>query len=243
MLANPQKENGYTAICNELMEVLAKAKLNGTQFRILYCILRYTYGFQEKEHEFSLNFLAKSIDCNYCQTKRGLSDLIDKKIVKIIKEANFNSSRVLSVNKNYDEWVGVLNSIEGAKKHRGCEIVCKEGAKKPPPQGAKKDPNKEIIYKEIYKEKEKEKATSTIDKIIDFYTANDTLKETIRDFIKMRKAIKKVMTDKALELVLKKLNKLTNDENEKIEILNQSIVNSWQGVFPLKKQQQEDWRF
>lgn len=50
----------------------------------------------------------------------------------------------------------------------------------------------------------------------------------------MRKTIKKPMTTKALELLIKNLDKLTNLEAEKIEILNQSIEHGWQTVYPLK---------
>ena len=57
------------------------------------------------------------------------------------------------------------------------------------------------------------------------------------EFIKMRNKIKKPLTEKAEELILKKLNKLTDNENDKISILEQSIENSWQGVFPLKESQ------
>ena len=71
--------------------------------------------------------------------------------------------------------------------------------------------------------------------IISDYTSNEKLIEAINDFMEMRKKIKKPMTDKAISLMLKKLDTLTNDETKKIEILEQSIANSWQGVFPLKK--------
>jgi hypothetical protein len=42
------------------------------------------------------------------------------------------------------------------------------------------------------------------------------------------------MTEKAIELMIKKLDKLTNDNDEKIEILNLSIMNGWKGIFPIK---------
>ena len=57
---------------------------------------------------------------------------------------------------------------------------------------------------------------------------------TLRDFIDMRKSIKKPMTTKALELLINNLNKLSNNDEEKIAILNQSIERSWQTVYPLK---------
>ena len=54
-------------------------------------------------------------------------------------------------------------------------------------------------------------------------------------FLLMRKQLKKPMTDKAKELLKSKLEKLAPaDEQTQIEILEQSIMNNWQGVFPLK---------
>lgn len=71
----------------------------------------------------------------------------------------------------------------------------------------------------------------------DVFTENafsTELENTLKDFIDMRKTIKKPMTTKALELLIKNLEKLTNLEEEKIAILNQSIEHGWQTVYPLK---------
>ena len=70
-------------------------------------------------------------------------------------------------------------------------------------------------------------------KNINRYSENEKMVEAIVDFIKMRKSIKKPMTERAVELMLAKLDKLANDDETKIEILNRSIMNSWQGIFPL----------
>lgn len=93
--------------------------------------------------------------------------------------------------------------------------------------------------KESKKEKNKTKEA-------DKRTYDDILKETISDkelldrfaeFIKMRKMIKAPLTNKALELSIKKLNKLAPGDIEKQkEILEQSVMNSWKGLFPLKDQ-------
>lgn len=79
-----------------------------------------------------------------------------------------------------------------------------------------------------------ENRNSNRDKIIGEYTTNPELKQTILDFIEMRNKIKKPMTDKAISLLLKKLSELATTDEEKILILEQSIANSWQGVFELK---------
>ncbi len=92
------------------------------------------------------------------------------------------------------------------------------------------------IEKDTELEKKKKKKRSTYNTIIDEYTKNEELKNTILEFIKMRTLIKSKMTDNALNLMLNKLDKLTNDDDMKIKILEQSIMNSWKSVFPLKEQ-------
>lgn len=66
------------------------------------------------------------------------------------------------------------------------------------------------------------------------FTRNKLLIETIIDFMKMRDEIKKPMTDRALQLMLRKLRNLSLDEQIQIKILENSIENCWQGIFPLR---------
>jgi hypothetical protein len=53
-------------------------------------------------------------------------------------------------------------------------------------------------------------------------------------FEEMRRKLKKPLTTKAAELTIKKLNELSADHNIQVKILEQSIQQGWQGVFPLK---------
>ena len=92
----------------------------------------------------------------------------------------------------------------------------------------------------IEKEKNKKKNETEFDQLINQNFSDEELKKTIYDFIKMRKAIKKPLTTKGLELMIKKLYKLTTNINEQIEILNNSIMNNWQGIFPLKQEQKSN---
>lgn len=61
--------------------------------------------------------------------------------------------------------------------------------------------------------------------------------ETYSDFKNMRKNIKKPMTERAEKILLTKLKKLTGENNEDlaIKILEQSILNNWQDIYPLKE--------
>ena len=101
----------------------------------------------------------------------------------------------------------------------------------------------------IEKKKEKKKKTSGLDEIINNYTSNLELQETLQDFLKMRKAQKKVMTDRALKTLLNKLDTLATTDEEKIERLEESICNCWLTVYPKKnfnnkqksKEEQTEW--
>lgn len=60
------------------------------------------------------------------------------------------------------------------------------------------------------------------------------LSEAMHDFEEMRRKMRRPLTEKAKEMILKKLAKLAGgDEEKEIAILQQSIMNGWQGVFPL----------
>ena len=67
------------------------------------------------------------------------------------------------------------------------------------------------------------------------YTKNEELLEALEGFVEMRKRIKAPLTERALSLLLSKLDSLAQDEATKIAIVNQSVENSWRGVFPLKQ--------
>ena len=69
--------------------------------------------------------------------------------------------------------------------------------------------------------------------------ANDINKSpldiALDNFKDHRKQLKAPMTDQAYKMLLNKLEKLSDgDEEKKVAILNQSIENGWKGVFELK---------
>lgn len=74
---------------------------------------------------------------------------------------------------------------------------------------------------------------STVESIIE--TQDERLQEPLRNFVEMRKAIKRPITARGLELAVKKLQQMTSNIAEQVDIVNQSTMNSWQGFFPLKR--------
>lgn len=71
------------------------------------------------------------------------------------------------------------------------------------------------------------------------YADNELLNNAIIAFVEHRQALKKPMSDNAIKILIGKLNKLSPDVNVQVEIINQSILNGWQGVFPLKQESKQ----
>lgn len=85
--------------------------------------------------------------------------------------------------------------------------------------------------------KAQSKPVENFDSIIQKSTESTELREALVEFVKFRKLIKKPMTNKALELIIAKLNKLGQSDMERVAILNQSIERGWAGVFSLKDEE------
>lgn len=101
--------------------------------------------------------------------------------------------------------------------------------------------NSSIIDKNNNKEENAPRScNNSFDEIINNFTEHEPLRTALIEYVKMRKLIKKPLTSHALELCLTKKNTglfdLSGGNDElATEIVNQSICNSWQGLFPLKK--------
>ena len=96
------------------------------------------------------------------------------------------------------------------------------------------DNDNERIVDDSYHDSSRMPKTSQKPKIV-YFENNEELDRTFHDYLDMRKKIKKPATDRAIELAIKKLDKLSNgDDDIKIEIINQSIMNCWQDLYELK---------
>ena len=81
--------------------------------------------------------------------------------------------------------------------------------------------------------KKKERKPTGYDEILS--TVPDDLKELYLEFIKMRKLIKSPMTDRALIMLINKVNELEPlDIDRQKQMLETAILNNWKSVYPLK---------
>lgn len=96
--------------------------------------------------------------------------------------------------------------------------------------------DKELSKEEKVKKEENSKKQTAKEEILDIFNRfagyDDELALALQSFAEMRKAIKKPLTVNAANLVCKTLKGFP--QSDWIEIINQSVLNSWAGLYPLK---------
>jgi hypothetical protein len=205
------KDESYFQVSGWMINRLG---LKGTTLNV-YAII---YGFtQDGETEFtgSRQYLCEFTGATKPTIDKSLNELIEKDL--IIKQS-YSINNVL-FNK-YKANLDKINNFTGSK-----ETLL----------GGSKEtlPNNIDINNINNKERKKD---GNYDEIINSQITNEDLKSTLYEFIKMRKLIKKPMTDRALQLLIGKLHKLANTPDKAIKVLEQSIVNNWQDIYEIKQQ-------
>lgn len=97
-------KEGYTNISNDLIDNLYKLPLNGTDIRVIACILRYTAGVSRRSCELSAAFVAKWGNCDLRAVKRALKKLQERKIIVRINSGESGKTAELMVNEDVKEW-------------------------------------------------------------------------------------------------------------------------------------------
>ena len=80
-MANPQRENGHIDVANEIAEALAKTQLSGYESRILWVILRKTYGWHKKIDSISITQFEKATGLKRRHIQRTLKKLLNRNII------------------------------------------------------------------------------------------------------------------------------------------------------------------
>jgi len=101
-MANPQKEDGFTPIANEIAEALCRVNLSAYESRVLWFLFRKTYGWEKKTDRIALSQFSKGTGLDRRIVHRTLKHLEARKIVVIYRG---DKRRVrYGFQKNYELW-------------------------------------------------------------------------------------------------------------------------------------------
>jgi len=101
-MANPQIENGYIKIANEILDQLIRLKLSNYEFRVLLYIIRRTYGFNKKKEQITLAQFSRATGIRRQHIHRSLKKLESRKIIVI--STNSKNRATYRFQKNYEKW-------------------------------------------------------------------------------------------------------------------------------------------
>jgi len=102
-MASPQKENGYTAIANEILEKLVNISLLGSEFQVLLFIIRKTYGYHKKSDRISLTQFENGTGLSRPTIVKTLKNLVSRNMVVKIYLPDENKG--YSFVKDHEKWV------------------------------------------------------------------------------------------------------------------------------------------
>jgi len=101
-LALPQKENGYVAIANKIMEALANIRIPGEARQVLDVIFRKTYGWNKKEDRISLSQFRKMTGLKDHYIIRSRRRLISMNLITTKKDKG--GAVIYRFQKDYTKW-------------------------------------------------------------------------------------------------------------------------------------------
>lgn len=220
------KDNNYIVIQAFMVKQL---ELKGNELLVYALIYGYSQT-EENRYTGSLQYIAEWLNSSKQTVINTLKSLLEKGLIQKyeylkngVKYVEYYAS---DLNSGQNFLLGYSNNLNGGSQNFLPNNINNNNI------------SNNIERKETINSKEKNLSEAQeIQKIIDDnFKYNNELYETYNEFNKMRNKSKKASnTPYANKQIINKLNKMTNDDNEKIEIINQSIINGWVGIFPLKK--------
>lgn len=135
------------------------------------------------------------------------------------------------------------DEIIKAFDHKKSNFLTTSGEKFLPQEVKNFDHNNTKDKKTKEKDIDSERKKATFDDVLDsveIIRENPDLRESFIEYIKMRKLIKKPLTDRALKLNINEAFKLGGGNAETMRaIVDQSIQHSWAGMYALKQETQQ----
>jgi len=113
-MENPQLENGYTRIANEIMDALMRIRIPGEQTQCLLFILRQTYGYNRKTARISMPEFMEATGLKRQYVYRALKSLNEKRIIRINNDSK--KHKVYGINKDYSKWGEIKKRINNDSK-------------------------------------------------------------------------------------------------------------------------------
>lgn len=140
----PQLENGYMMIANELVEAMAAADLNARQQRIVWAVMRLTYGWGTKMARIQGGDLARLTKFS----KNRCHDIVSELLARRVLVRDGSSHSPMGINKHYHEWKSKAPKQAPTPRNRKGGETPQNGVKETPHLGVKETPQDGVASKD-----------------------------------------------------------------------------------------------
>lgn len=145
-----------------------------------------------------------------------------------------------------DKWVSKREAGQsgGKAERKQSESKREANVKQTESKREPKEKEKEKV-KEREREKEKAKDKNTNARARVAMDPDPEVDDAIEEFIKHRRTLRRPMSDRAVSLLVAKLNRLANTPQEKVELINTAIERGWLTIYEPKEEKKvsglPDW--
>ena len=219
-------DNGFILIHRKLLEWEWYSSVNDTRL-FIHCLLKANWkdgkfkGVDIPRGSFvtSIRKLAKETGLSVKQVRVSLEHL---KMTHELAHTTTSKYSIITINK-YNDYQIDGTQIDNQRANKG--------QTKGNNRIKEKKEIKEINIKEKYKK----------EKIEEIYFESLRVNSIFNEFLELRKKLKAVNSDRAINTLINKLNKY--DEETQYKMIEQSIVNSWKDVYELKENKNKEYSF
>ncbi|MBR6633172.1 MAG: replication protein [Clostridia bacterium] len=104
-MASTRKENGFTAIPNNLLEALYSSDFTATELKVLFTVIRYTYGYRRESAQLSLQFISRANGIGKDQIAKCIRKLCADRVLTTYRDATSTTPKQLGINTDYQLWL------------------------------------------------------------------------------------------------------------------------------------------
>jgi phage replication O-like protein O len=119
-MANPQVEHGHLELANEIVESLAKIRISGTEWQLLWVILRKTYGWHKKRDAIPLTQFRDMTGLSGPHTVRSLKKLLRKKVIVATRAGG---ATIYGFNKDFEKWAPMPKKVTVTRRDAASKEV------------------------------------------------------------------------------------------------------------------------
>jgi phage replication O-like protein O len=174
-MADVQREKGFTGIANQILEALAKTRINGEARQVLDVIFRKTYGFNKKTDLIALSQFVEYTGLHKTGVCKGIAKL---KSMNIITQKGNEIAKEYGIIKDFELWKPLPKKVIAEVLPKKVTTITQKGQERNP-IGSNVLPKKGTTIERKKIETITKEREAHSEKIVTFFSEAESQQKTI----------------------------------------------------------------